>query len=204
MATSSSTRRMRGGIEETSASFEARSAPRSYPTRNPANAEWRHRHRAEHLRRHGASAPSPSRRTASVSFSDKKANYAANVEGVRNVLELADVLNVPQLTHVSTAYIAGNASTFSENDLPSVILKYRPRNIYEETKRIGESMVRAWGLRNNYLRYTIVRPSILIGREDGTSPTFDAYYKYLKPDIAARHPADARVGWSPAAGHGAC
>jgi hypothetical protein len=32
MATSSSTRRMIGGIEETSASFEARSAPRSYPT----------------------------------------------------------------------------------------------------------------------------------------------------------------------------
>jgi ABC transporter substrate binding protein len=31
-ATSSSTRRMIGGIEETSASFEARSAPRSYPT----------------------------------------------------------------------------------------------------------------------------------------------------------------------------
>ena len=33
MVTSSSTRRMIGGIEETSASFEARSAPRSYPTR---------------------------------------------------------------------------------------------------------------------------------------------------------------------------
>jgi hypothetical protein len=32
MATSSSTRRMIGGIEETSASFEAGSAPRSYPT----------------------------------------------------------------------------------------------------------------------------------------------------------------------------
>ena len=32
MATSSSTRRMIGGLEETSASFEARSAPRSYPT----------------------------------------------------------------------------------------------------------------------------------------------------------------------------
>jgi hypothetical protein len=32
MATSSSTRRMIGGIEETSASFEARTAPRSYPT----------------------------------------------------------------------------------------------------------------------------------------------------------------------------
>ena len=32
MATSSSTRRMIGRAEETSASFEARSAPRSYPT----------------------------------------------------------------------------------------------------------------------------------------------------------------------------
>ena len=32
MATSSSTRRMLGRIEETAASFEARSAPRSYPT----------------------------------------------------------------------------------------------------------------------------------------------------------------------------
>ena len=32
METSSSTRRMIGGIEETSASFEARYAPRSFPT----------------------------------------------------------------------------------------------------------------------------------------------------------------------------
>jgi hypothetical protein len=35
VVTSSSTRRMIGRIEETSASFEARSAPRSYPTEGP-------------------------------------------------------------------------------------------------------------------------------------------------------------------------
>jgi hypothetical protein len=41
MATSSSTRRMIGGIEETSASFEARSAPRSYPTNSDMRSEKR-------------------------------------------------------------------------------------------------------------------------------------------------------------------
>src|SRR4051794_23253298 len=34
---------MRGGIEETSASFEARSAPRSYPTRLDAHGQFRHK-----------------------------------------------------------------------------------------------------------------------------------------------------------------
>jgi len=43
MATSSSTRRMIGRIEETSASFEARSAPRSYPTNSDIRCASQHK-----------------------------------------------------------------------------------------------------------------------------------------------------------------
>lgn len=117
---------------------------------------------------------------ASISFEDKIATHRVNVHGLRNVLKLADLLDTWHFVHVSTAYVAGNASTFSELDLPSPP-KHRPRNYYEETKQIGEALVKEWALARPGRRFTILRPSILTGREDGTSPTFDAYYGYFKP-----------------------
>lgn len=117
---------------------------------------------------------------ASISFTDKQATLDANVNGVHNALELADTLGVWHFVHVSTAYVAGNVAVFSENDPPSPI-RHRPRNEYEQTKQIGETMVRAWGRHTPEHRFTILRPSILIGREDGTTPTFDAYYGYFYP-----------------------
>jgi nucleoside-diphosphate-sugar epimerase len=117
---------------------------------------------------------------ASISFDDKIAAYQANVHGLRNVLKLADDLDTWDFIHVSTAYVAGNAPMLSELDLPSPA-KHQSRNHYEETKQIGEALVREWALARLGRRFTILRPSILVGREDGTSPTFDAYYGYFKP-----------------------
>jgi nucleoside-diphosphate-sugar epimerase len=117
---------------------------------------------------------------ASISFTDKKATHAANVNGTMHMLELADILDVWHIVHVSTAYVAGEAPAFNEDDMPSPIM-FRPRNNYEETKQIGETMVRAWARNRSDRRYTILRPSILIGREDGSSPTFDAYFGYFMP-----------------------
>ncbi len=117
---------------------------------------------------------------ASISFGDKVSTHKANVDGVRNILEVADLLSIPHFVHVSTAYVAGGEPSFAEDDFPSPV-KYRPRNVYEETKQIGEAMVRAWALAQEDRRFTVLRPSILIGFEDGTSPTFDAYYGYFRP-----------------------
>jgi len=116
---------------------------------------------------------------ASISFQDKEETHRVNVDGVHHLLELADVLDVWRIDHISTAYVAGDAEVFSEEGASSI--RDRPRNFYEETKQIGETMVRAWALKRNDRRYAVYRPSILIGREDGTSPTFDAYYGYFAP-----------------------
>jgi|GEM_PF-905375 nucleoside-diphosphate-sugar epimerase len=117
---------------------------------------------------------------ASISFQDKIATHKANVDGARNVLELADLLDIWQFVHVSTAYAGGDARFFNESQRASSI-QFRPRNEYEATKQLGEAMVRAWALAREERRLMIFRPSILIGCADGTSPTFDAYYGYFKP-----------------------
>lgn len=141
---------------------------------------------------------------ASIAFGDKVATHNTNVNGVHHVLELADVLDAWQLIHVSTAYVGGSAEHFAEHEAASPI-KFHPRNAYEETKQIGETQARAWALKRDDRRLTIMRPSILIGCEDGTSPTFDAYYGYFKPlhriaqalrerELAGgRLPADVRI-----------
>lgn len=121
---------------------------------------------------------------ASISFTDGDATSAANIDGVSNALELAERLGIPTFRHVSTSYIAGDSEWFSEQDL---LTSQRWRNPYESTKYVGETQVRAWGLNHPDRKYDIYRPSILIGCEDGTTPTFDAYFGYFRPiDTVAR------------------
>lgn len=117
---------------------------------------------------------------ASIAFSDPKATYAANVGGVSHVLDLADMLEIRHINHVSTVYVAGSAETLSERDV-AFRIDHQPRNDYEKTKQVGEGLVRAWARRGGGRCFSIYRLSILIGRADGTSPTFDAYYGYFKP-----------------------
>lgn len=117
---------------------------------------------------------------ASIAFSDPKATYAANVGGVSHVLDLADTLGINRIDHVSTVYVAGNAATLSESDV-AFRTDHQPRNDYEKTKQVGEGLIRAWARRGEGRCFSIYRLAILIGRADGTSPTFDAYYGYLKP-----------------------
>lgn len=116
---------------------------------------------------------------ASISFSEaeRDATEAVNIEGVKNVLNLADVLNIHDFRQVSTTYIAGDSEVFSEDHL---LLGQGWRNPYEHTKYVGETLVRAWS-HAPLKRHTILRPSILVGCEDGTTPTFDAYYGYFRP-----------------------
>jgi thioester reductase-like protein len=117
---------------------------------------------------------------ASIDFHDRTTNHLTNVRGVHHVLELADLLNVPNLHHVSTVFVAGSVPIFRENDELST-MRHRPRNYYEESKQIGEFLVRSWASCRQDRRAVIYRPSMLIGRDDGSTPTFDAYYSYFKP-----------------------
>ena len=115
---------------------------------------------------------------ASINFMDKNETQLTNVAGLLHVLELTDILDAWHVIHVSTAYVVGDAPYLPEDGLS---LNQRWNNPYEESKYIGETMVRAWALKRDERRFTILRPSILIGCEDGTTPTLDAYYTYLEP-----------------------
>ncbi len=117
---------------------------------------------------------------ASISFWDRAEAEATNVRGVENVLALAEALGVKEFHHISTAYVCGAAAEFSEEDvLQSGV--HRPRNVYEETKQKGEVFVRLWANMEKGRCFSIYRPSILIGRQNGATPTFDAYYGWFRP-----------------------
>lgn len=115
---------------------------------------------------------------ASISFNDKDAAYLTNVAGVRHVLELMEILGAKYILQVSTAYVVGDGSYLSEQDLSN---GQSWRNPYEESKFQGEIIVRTWASQDHERRFTIFRPSILIGGEDGTTSSFDGYYRYLEP-----------------------
>jgi nucleoside-diphosphate-sugar epimerase len=115
---------------------------------------------------------------ASVSFQDRNATQLTNVAGVLHVLELTDILDAWHVLHVSTAYVIGDAPYLGERDLS---IGQRWRNPYEESKFVGENILRAWMLRRDERRFTIFRPSVLIGGEDGTTCTFDGHYRYFEP-----------------------
>lgn len=114
---------------------------------------------------------------ASIDFHDAEAAMTTNVEGVRHMLELADELQIRNFCHVSTAYVAGSAERLSEDELA---VGQTLRNAYEKSKFAGEMLVREWSAKGGG-RFIILRPSIIIGCEDGSFPTFDGYYTYVKP-----------------------
>jgi nucleoside-diphosphate-sugar epimerase len=111
---------------------------------------------------------------ASIGFTDEKVAMETNVTGLLNVLELMHRLQIHDLRHVSTAYVAGDSEFFAETDL---IRGQTLRNPYERSKWTGEAMLHAW----QGGTYSIYRPSILVGREDGSTPTLDGYYGFFRP-----------------------
>ena len=115
---------------------------------------------------------------ASINFQDRKETELTNVAGTLHVLELTDILDASHVLHVSTAYVVGDAPYLGEQDLS---LGQRWNNSYEESKFVGEKIVHAWALNRDDRRFTIFRPSILIGCEDGTTSTFDGYYRCFEP-----------------------
>jgi nucleoside-diphosphate-sugar epimerase len=131
---------------------------------------------------------------ASINFMDKNETQVTNVAGLLHVLELTDILDAWHVIHVSTAYVIGDAPYLSEDSLS---LNQRWYNPYEESKFIGEKMVRAWALKRDERRFTIMRPSILIGCEDGTTPTLDTFYRYGEPLHRVAESLRERRGESP-------
>lgn len=139
---------------------------------------------------------------ASISFTDETETRRTNIEGMSHLLTLAKNLEVDDFRHVSSTYVAGDSVTFSEKELFS---GQSWRNPYERSKYRGELMLRSWA-KDTGMKYSIYRPSILVGCEDGTTPTFDAYYGYFRPitlvaevmrkraETGKELPPDVRIG----------
>lgn len=118
---------------------------------------------------------------ASVSFEqDLRAARAINVQGTRRVLEFAERAQarggLRRLSHISTAYVAGDHSgRFDEDDLD---VGQSFRNAYERSKFEAESFV---GRARARLPITILRPSIIVGeRASGWTPSFNVLYWPLR------------------------
>jgi thioester reductase-like protein len=80
---------------------------------------------------------------ASLNFQDKEETNLTNVTGLQHVLELMDLLDTQHVVYISTAYVVGDAPYLSEERPPD---GQRWNNCYEESKFVGEGMVRAWAL----------------------------------------------------------
>ncbi len=136
---------------------------------------------------------------ASISFDqiDAQDTRTTNITGVQNVLELAEVLNVWDIRHISTAYVAGDAEYFAEEQ---TFVGQCWRNPYEESKLVGETMMRAWvDADADRRRVDIYRLGILLPIP---AVAYDGYYGFWKglhavmryldgaklPHDIARHP----------------
>ncbi len=119
---------------------------------------------------------------ATVSFeTELHTARAINVEGTRRVLELAARCQargagLRRMTHISTAYVAGQyGGCFSEDDLD---VGQSFRNPYEQSKFEAEQLVAEWRTR---LPITVVRPSIVVGeRHSGWTASFNVLYWPLR------------------------
>jgi len=89
----------------------------------------------------------------------KETAWRVNVDGTRNVLELAkDCKQLRRFTHFSTCYVSGDRlGVIAEDELDA---GQTFRNAYEETKFHAEKLVRDAG---KTIPITIVRPSSVVG-----------------------------------------
>jgi long-chain acyl-CoA synthetase len=126
---------------------------------------------------------------ASVSFDlPLAASRAINVEGTRQMLELAELAHahggLERYAHVSTAYVAGtHRGRFHEHD-HNVDQTFR--NAYEQSKFEAEQLVRS----NPDLPSTILRPSIIVGdSRSGWTAAFNVLYWPLRAFARGLYPA---------------
>ena len=105
-----------------------------------------------------------------------KAYIKANVDGLRNILEVARARKV-RLVHLSTVGIYGPTAADGINEEASL----NPQDIYAKTKVQGEELIKLY--ENRYgVKVVIIRPTIAYGPGD-TRPGFLNLFKLIKKGI---------------------
>ena len=122
---------------------------------------------------------------SSTAFAERKRAEieAANIGGLRNVLEYAGRSGSGFFHHVSTAYVAGRRTGPCREDW----VEAGPfTNVYEETKARGEIMARD-ACRHEGLRLNVYRPTIVYGdSRTGRTLRFNALYYPVKAAVYLR------------------
>lgn len=113
---------------------------------------------------------------AALSFEEKNAKETkkVNVEGTKNVLDLACRIGARKFHFISTAYVCGDRiGKVFETELDC---DQKLRNPYEESKFEAEKLVKRY--EEQYKLYTtIYRPSIVVGNsKTGYTSSFAGYY----------------------------
>ena len=105
--------------------------------------------------------------------------FASNVGGVRRVLDLCEDTGVRTFHHVSTAYVAGCATGVVKEAPPDPAVP--PGNVYEQSKRRAEALVRAAAADGRLDVATYLRPGIIVGDSaTGLTTTFHGFYAFLR------------------------
>jgi thioester reductase-like protein len=117
---------------------------------------------------------------ASVDFAEANGHATGriNVDGTRNVLALAEKLEVKQFCHLSTLYVAGDRKgTILESELEK---GQSFHNVYEQTKLIAETLVHRWhGMTG--IPFSIYRLPVVIGNSTtGKALSYTGFYGFFK------------------------
>jgi len=122
---------------------------------------------------------------SSTAFAERKRAEieAANIEGLRNVLDFAVRSGCVFFHHVSSAYAAGRRSGRCPEDW---VAAGPFTNVYEETKARGEILARDV-CRREGIRLNVYRPSIVTGdSRTGRTLRFNALYFPVKAAVFLR------------------
>jgi nucleoside-diphosphate-sugar epimerase len=122
---------------------------------------------------------------SSTAFAERKRAEveAANIDGLRNVLDLAVRGGCAFFHHISTAYVAGRRT----GPCPEDWVEEGPfTNVYEETKARGEVLARDVCQREG-IRLNVYRPTIVYGdSRTGRTLRFNALYFPVKATVFLR------------------
>lgn len=115
---------------------------------------------------------------AVTDFGDRDVLMRTNVAGTKHVLGFVMAGRPKRYHHISSAYVAGRRTPGRDSDSSSG--PHRFNNAYEETKYIGELLVKqhtaTFGLQS-----TIYRPSIIVGSSrTGYTKTFRGMYTFAR------------------------
>ena len=113
---------------------------------------------------------------AAISFDEEKENMLRknNIEGTKNVLSFAKLLESIHFHYMSTAYVCGQRNDIVRENELNIGQKFN--NKYENIKCMAEEIAQKYSSRYNF-KATIYRPSVILG-DSRTGKNYSTYGPY--------------------------